>query len=361
MKPMEIIATVRRDRDRINESEHILDIVGKVVENGIKCLRFNVSKWRTQEELDMLRFDIARIRNRFGKQGIKILLDLPFPGDKPRINIMGKSLINAKQGECICLVSTGKTLGNCQYPLVEVNVSEIGDKVNKDEIIYYADGAGAFMVEQVLDKSAVILTALNDLVLESRKSLILGERVMNQENGEFYLELVRQVDPDIVALSFVETIDELKCFRKKSQDLKFEIMSKIETSEGVMNISEIARESDSIMLGRGDLGLHMDICRLSFAQNHVIQVSQENCKKVYVATDILTSLEKRYVPSRADVMDLTQIVQAHPTGIVLTYNLVRSQNIDIAAQLVSRTEEAVKNCETEMQSWKTLKRKSNCC
>merc|ERR1712007_127622 len=62
---------------------------------------------------------------------------------------------------------------------------------------------------------------------------------------------------DFVAASFVQSADDVKLIRKtlglRGRSIK--IISKIENQEGINNIDEIIKETDGIMVARGDMGM----------------------------------------------------------------------------------------------------------
>lgn len=93
-------------------------------------------------------------------------------------------------------------------------------------------------------------------------------------------------------------------------------MPKIETVRAIENLPEIHSGVDSVMLGRGDLGIIGDYTQLGVYQEYVIQYCKANKKKIFVATDIMDSLEEYNVPSRADLLDLYYLLSSEVDGLV---------------------------------------------
>ena len=72
---------------------------------------------------------------------------------------------------------------------------------------------------------------------------------------------------DYIAVSFVQTGDDIKLVRKTLDDAgghDTKIICKIENQAGLLNFDEILKETDGIMVARGDLGMEIPsekVCR----------------------------------------------------------------------------------------------------
>ena len=65
---------------------------------------------------------------------------------------------------------------------------------------------------------------------------------------------------DYVAASFVQSAADVQLIRRvldQAGGERVKIISKIENAEGLVNYDEILRESDGIMVARGDLGMEI--------------------------------------------------------------------------------------------------------
>merc|ERR1712066_1016372 len=90
---------------------------------------------------------------------------------------------------------------------------------------------------------------------------------------------------DYIALSFVQSAEDVKECRKHCAGKPIKVISKIENVEGLRNFDEILAESDGIMVARGDLGMEIPMEKIFMAQKMMIKKTKE------AATEMLASME----------------------------------------------------------------------
>jgi pyruvate kinase len=115
---------------------------------------------------------------------------------------------------------------------------------------------------------------------------------------------------DAVALSFVRSdrdVFELKT-AMKIFGRTVPIIAKIERVEGYKNIESIIRESESIMVARGDLGLEMPAEEVPIVQKEIIKLCNFHGKPVIIATQMLESMIINPRPTRAEASDVANAV-----------------------------------------------------
>ena len=126
---------------------------------------------------------------------------------------------------------------------------------------------------------------------------------------------------DFIALSFVKdgsVVLDLKKYLNKNNASHISIISKIESVDAVKNLDEIIRESDGIMVARGDLGAELPIEEIPVIQKDIVSKCNKFGKNVIVATQLLESMIQNPTPTRAEVSDIATAVKEGADTIMLS-------------------------------------------
>ena len=108
-----------------------------------------------------------------------------------------------------------------------------------------------------------------------------------------------KLDIDYVAVSFVKDADDIKAVKKVIGKKQIGIIAKIERSEALEDIDQIAKVSDGLLVARGDLGVEIGIEQLPAVQDMLIRKAMSFDKIVIVATQMMESMINNRVPTRA--------------------------------------------------------------
>ena len=95
------------------------------------------------------------------------------------------------------------------------------------------------------------------------------------------------------------------------------IMSKIESKRGVRNLDGIMRESDEILIDRGDLSREVPLENLPLLQKSIIRKANIANVPVNVATNLLESMIVNQKPTRAELNDIVNTMLDGANGLVL--------------------------------------------
>ena len=157
---------------------------------------------------------------------------------------------------------------------------------------------------------------------------------------------------DFVALSFVQSERDLRHARealRQAGAAHLPLVAKLERPQAVARIDEILRESDAVMVARGDLGLEMPLERVPRVQKEVTRRARGRGVPVIVATQVLESMRTEPRPTRAEVSDAANAVYDRVDAIMLAgetavgaYPVRSVQTLD----LVIRDAESIRSVES---------------
>ena len=96
------------------------------------------------------------------------------------------------------------------------------------------------------------------------------------------------------------------------------LFAKIETLEGAAHLDDILLQADVIVIARGDLGNDMPLWHLPAVQKHIAAACRAAGKPFLVVTQMLASMERSPVPTRAEVSDIFNAVADGAWGVMVT-------------------------------------------
>lgn len=113
-------------------------------------------------------------------------------------------------------------------------------------------------------------------------------------------------DFDFVAMSFVQTAEDIKAMRKIMKNLGYDakLMVKVETKAAIDNIESIVKEVDAVMIARGDLAYEVSPEAVPTLQRKIISLCRKYGKISVVATQMLSTMTENPEPTRAEVSDV---------------------------------------------------------
>ncbi len=139
------------------------------------------------------------------------------------------------------------------------------------------------------------------------------------EKDEVDLRFGLSLGVDLVALSFVQTPDDVRRARKiaatAGRDVPF--IAKIERPQALDNLAEIATVSNGLMVARGDLGLECPLEEVPRVQKSIVREARSLGRPVIVATQVLESMRTEPRPTRAEVSDAANAVDQGVDAIML--------------------------------------------
>ncbi len=120
---------------------------------------------------------------------------------------------------------------------------------------------------------------------------------------------------------FVRSGEDLCVLRQAMKEAgadSLRIFAKIENRAGMEHLSEILPEADMIVIARGDLGNDMPLWELPAAQDQIARSCRTAGKPFLVVTQMLDSMVRNPVPTRAEVSDIYHAVKDGASAVMVT-------------------------------------------
>jgi pyruvate kinase len=133
------------------------------------------------------------------------------------------------------------------------------------------------------------------------------------------LRLGLQLGVDFVALSFVQTAEDVRAARDimDASGRVVPLIAKVERPAAVRNLAAILEVAQGIMVARGDLGLEMPLEQVPRVQKEVIRRARLAGRPAILATQVLESMRVEPRPTRAEVSDAANAVDEGADAIML--------------------------------------------
>ena len=122
---------------------------------------------------------------------------------------------------------------------------------------------------------------------------------------------------DWVGLSFVQRPEDVAEVRAAVKG-RAGILSKLEKPSALDQLDAIVELSDSVMVARGDLGVEMPLEQVPVLQKRIVRACRKRGKPVVVATQMLESMIKSPVPTRAETSDVATAIYDGVDAVMLS-------------------------------------------
>ena len=162
-------------------------------------------------------------------------------------------------------------------------------------------------------------------LLKSRKSAAFpGAKINSPTLTKADLEnirLAKETGVTGVMQPFVRGREDLECVKNALQEAGAEdvkLFAKIENLDGVRKLEELLPGADEIVIARGDLGNAVHLWDLPSVQREISQKCQATGKPFMVVTQMLASMERNPVPTRAEVNDIFHAVLDGASSVMVT-------------------------------------------
>jgi len=137
------------------------------------------------------------------------------------------------------------------------------------------------------------------------------------------IKTAAKINVDFLAVSFPRDAADMREARLLAQEAGCDarLVSKIERAEAVNDdkvLDDIILASDVVMVARGDLGVEIGDAALVGKQKHIIARSRQLNRVVITATQMMETMITQPMPTRAEVMDVSNAVLDGTDAVMLS-------------------------------------------
>ncbi len=293
-------------------------VLDELFRAGVNVVRLNFSHGDPSGQAKRA----AAVRAAAARVGAEVGILADLPGPKIRIERFSEGKIVLKSGARFDLVADPNAPAG---DVNQVGVSYLGlpGDVGPGDVLLLDDGLMQLRVERV-EGERIITSVLNDGVLSDRKGLNkqgggLSLGALTERDKEL-IGIVAGIGVDFIAVSFCRNAEDMNEARRIAREHGCDaaLVSKIERTEAIENLSEIVEASDVVMVARGDLGVEIGDAELPGLQKKIIRESLARNRVVITATQMLQSMVDSPIPTRAEVLDVANAVIDGTDAVMLS-------------------------------------------
>ncbi len=287
-----------------------------LINAGMDVARLNFSHGTHDSHLQVIN-NIQQARRLTGKQ-IPILQDLG--GPKMRTGKLVRESVELKTGAEVT-ITTRDISGDEKR--ISTTYSSLPRDVKPGDRILIDDGLIELKVVSTKE-TEVVCTVVDGGILKERKGMNLPGVAVTApaltEKDVQDLGFGLENDVDYVALSFVRSASDIFTLKEfiKSKEKTVPVIAKIEKGEAIDDIEHIIDESDAIMVARGDLGVELSSEDVPMLQKMIIRRCNSKGKPVITATQMLESMVRDPLPTRAEASDVANAVLDGTDAVMLS-------------------------------------------
>ena len=162
------------------------------------------------------------------------------------------------------------------------------------------------------------------------------------------LKLALENGADWVALSFARSNEDYFLVKSKMKALGYDVpvIAKIEKWEAIENLDSIITAFDGVMVARGDLGVEIPLERVPVIQKEIIKKARLFGKPAIIATQMLDSMIKDPLPTRAEVSDIANSIIDGTDALLVTGETAMGdypeEVISVLSKVIEQTEKSIR-------------------
>jgi len=293
------------------------EVLTSLISAGVDVCRVNFSHGSYEDHARVIGY-VREINLELGLH-TAILADLQ--GPKLRIGEVENNGVELIVGEEVT-ITTEKCIGTAKR--VYITYPQFPQDVQKGELVMIDDGKIHLKVKSTNKKNEVVAEVIHGGILSSKKGVNLPNTKISLpcltkkdlEDLDFALEH----EVEWIGLSFVRRasdIIELKdIIHKREKNAR--VVAKIEKPEAIEDIDSIIKNTDALMVARGDLGVEVPMENVPLIQKMLVNKCLKASIPIIIATQMMESMITNYTATRAEVNDVANSVMDGADAVMLS-------------------------------------------
>lgn len=294
------------------------EVLSKFMDIGMSAARLNFSHGDHESHKEKIEL-IKKIRE---KKNLATAIVLDIKGPKIRTHNFINDGVQLVKGQEFSFICGEEILGN--HDRCSISYDTLYKDVEIGGTILVDDGLLKFKIVNIVDKEIKCIVKVG--------GEIKNHKGVNVPNVHINLPSITEKDiddinfgckmgVDFIAASFIRKasdILEVRKILKKNNNTHIKIIAKIENQEGVDNIDSIIEVTDAVMVARGDMGVEIPIEKVPIIQKNIIRKCNKAGKVVITATQMLDSMIRNSMPTRAEASDICNAIFDGTDAIMLS-------------------------------------------
>jgi len=301
-----------------------IDVLRKMKEAGMDGIRLNLSHSTVEANSDLL----LMLRD----LGVNNLM----------IDIRGGQLRHQNKEDIILSENQQFSLDVPEEMVLAYKNSPLKNR------LVFDDGKLKALIVGAEDKNKLLCLSLSNGILTKNKAIGCDLDVklpLLCEEDIADLKLCKKYGINCIMLPFVNNRHDLLSIKetiKKFADVDFTYYGKIESLDGYRNLTEFYDLLDVVVIARGDLGSAMPLWKLPGVQKKIASLCRTADIKFMIVTQLLDSMIRQAVPTRAEVLDIYNAVLDGADYLMLTGETAIGQYpLEAMTYLIKTAQEAM--------------------
>jgi pyruvate kinase len=289
----------------------------QLVRAGLDVARLNFSHGSHEQKAEL----IAMVRKVAAEENKPVCILADLQGPKIRTGtLVGHQPVMLQAGKKLTITPV-QMEGTAEK--VSTVFETLAENLRAGDCVLLSDGLIELRVLEI-NGADVVTEIVNGGMLGEKKGINLPGVAIKvptlTPKDETDLEFALKAGCDIVAVSFVQTADDVRYVKRRIAELGGDawVVAKLEKPQAIDHLDSILEAADAIMVARGDLGVEMPPEKVPAIQKHIIRRATDYRKPVITATQMLESMIENPRPTRAEASDVANAIYDGTDAVMLS-------------------------------------------